>query len=88
MAGYRSTAKAWEMIALDFMVPVIFAAAIAYCLWTGVIPVRGWTISRTTDPATYWFTLGFFAICIVGILGEIIFPNWGFSVLRAAGFAK
>ena len=77
-----------EVIALEFIVPVIFAAGIAYCLRTGQIPVSGRAISRTIDPSTYWFTIGFFSICTVAIVSEIVFPDWGVAVLRAIGFAK
>jgi hypothetical protein len=76
------------MITSAIITPVIFAAGIAYCLWMGPIPVRGREISRTTEPGTYWFTLGFFAVCTVWLVSDIIFPNWGFAVLRAAGFTK
>ena len=76
------------MIALEIIVPLIFVAGITYCLWTGVIPGRGRAISRTTEPSTYWFTLIFFAVCAVGLLSEIIFPNWGFAALRTVGVTK
>lgn len=76
------------MIALEIIVPVIFVAGISYCLLTAIIPVRGRVISKAIEPGTYWLTLGFGVICVAAILGEIIFPNWGFAVLRAARVIK
>ena len=78
----------WYLPIFAAAIPVIFVAGITYCLWTGTIPARGVLIRRDKSPGTFWFVLGFFAICGAGWTAEGLYPNWGIHLLEAIGILR